>query len=136
MTADEARDVMFTVFKTAWDSTEYAENVVYSDKAGAPSDAPWARVTLRHATGRQASLAGAMGAKKWTQTGTIWVQVFAPVGFGSASAYTLATLVVNAFRDAKGLSVWFRNPRMQEVGSSGAFEQINVLTDFTYDETR
>lgn len=76
-----------------------------------------------------------MGTKRYTQTGTLWVQVFAPVGDGMVTAYGLAQAVVNAYRTARG-TVWYRNARMQEVGSSGAFEQINVLTDFTYDDTR
>lgn len=136
MTADEARDEMFTVFNNAWNLTPAAERVVFGDKPGAPFTDAWARVTLRHATGRQSSLSGAMGAKRWTQTGTLWVQVFAPVGDGLVTAYELAQAVVNAFRDAKNGTVWYRNSRLQEVGSSGAFEHINVLTDFTYDTER
>jgi hypothetical protein len=135
MTADEARDEMLAVFKAAWDTTTAAGNVTYSDKPANVPNAAWARVTVRHANGRQSSLAGAMGPKRYTQTGTLWVQVFAPVGDGMVTAYALAQTVVNAYRTARG-TVWYRNPRMQEVGSSGAFEQINVLTDFTYDDTR
>lgn len=136
MTADQARDEMLAVFKAAWDATAAASNVGYPDKPfNPPSNAAWARVSLRHANGRQSSLAGAMGTKRYTQTGTLWMQVFAPVGDGMVTAYGLAQAVANAYRTARG-TVWYRNTRMQEVGSSGAFEQINVLTDFTYDDTR
>jgi hypothetical protein len=135
MTADEARDEMLAVFKAAWDTTAAAGNVTYSDKPARAPNAAWARVTLRHATGRQSTLANAMGAKRYTQTGTLWVQVFAPVGDGLVTVYALAQTVVNAYRSARG-TVWYRNTRLQEVGSNGAFEHINVLTDFTYDDTR
>lgn len=135
MTADEARDEMLAVFKAAWDTTAAAGNVSYSDKPATASAGGWARVTVRHASGRQATLANAMGAKRYRQSGTLWVQVYAPVGDGMLLAYSLAQTVVNAYRSARG-TVWYRNTRLQEVGSSGAFEQINVLTDFTYDDTR
>ncbi len=136
MTADEARDEMLAVLKAAWDTTSVPANVSYPDKPFTPpADAAWARATIRTATGRQSSLGGAMGAKRYTQTGTLWVQVFAPAGDGMVTAYALAQTVVNAYRTARG-TVWYRNPRWQEVGASGAFEQVNCLIDFTYDDTR
>lgn len=125
---------MLAIFKACWDTTGYP--AVYSDVGGAPGNTAWARVTLRHATGGQSSLAGADSTRRWTQTGTLTAQVYAPKGDGLSEAYRLAELVVNAYRDARGGSVWYRKPRMREAGSSGAFEQINVLVDFSYDETR
>jgi Bacteriophage related domain of unknown function len=137
MTADEARDEMAAVFKAAWDTTSVPNNAIYPDKAGQtiPAGQAYAKLFLRHATGPQSSLGGAMGAKRYTQTGTLWVQVFAPVGDGLVTAYALAQTVVNAYRTARG-TVWYRNVRMQEVGTSGAFEQINVLVTFNYDDVR
>jgi Bacteriophage related domain of unknown function len=136
-TASEARDQMFAVFKAAWDTTPVPTNVVYPDKASQviPAGQAYARLSVRHADGHQSSLGGAMGAKRYTQTGTLWVQVFAPVGDGLVTAYALAQTVVNAYRTARG-TVWFRNVRMQEVGNAGAFEQINVLATFNYDDVR
>lgn len=139
MTADEARDEMLAVVRTAWlAALQPASSLVFPDVPGSkPPDGrvPWARVTVRHATGRQSSFGNAQTRRKFTQTGTLWVQVFAPTGDGLVTAYALAQTVVNAYRTAQG-TVWYRNSRMQEVGSSGAFEQINVLTDFTYDDVR
>ena len=137
MTFDEARDVMVGVFYSAW-KTLGSLPIVWTD---IPGDVPkgetvWARVTLRHATGGQASLAGEDGARRWKREGTLFVQVFAPVGDGSVKVYATAQAVSNAFQSARGLSVWFRNIRINEVGTSGAFEQINVLVDFTYDDVR
>lgn len=139
MTADEARDEMCAVARTAWlAASQPSGTMLFPDVPGSkPPEqrVPWARVTVRHATGRQSSFGNATARRKFTQTGTLWVQVFAPVGDGLVTAYALAQTVVNAYRTAHG-TVWYRNARMQEVGSSGAFEQINVLTDFTYDDVR
>lgn len=135
MTFNEARDIMFATFMSAWKGTGYP--VVWTD---VPADVPtsettWARVVLRHADGGQGSLAGDTGVKRWKRAGTLFVQVFAPVGGGSSAGYNAAEAVVNAFQAAKDC-VWYRNIRMNEIGASGAFEQINVLVDFTYDEVR
>lgn len=47
--------------------------------------------------------------------------------------YTLAQSILVAYRAAKG-SVWYRNPRFREVpDTNGAYSQINVMIDFTYD---
>lgn len=136
MTFDEARDIMLAVFKAAWDPT--GNPVFWTDVPGKkpPSERVWARVTIRHATGHQGSLKGAAGTQRWNRTGTIFVQVFAPVGDGSTAGYTAAQIVVNAYQAARNPDVWFRNVRMNEVGASGAFEQFNVLVDFSYDDVR
>lgn len=134
MTPDLARDEMLAVFKAAWDSTGYA--AAYPDvPAEPPAAAPWARPTVQHATGGQATLSGANGARRWTNRGILTVQVFAPAGDGMKTAYDLAQRVLVAFRQARGV-VWYRNHRLREAGTSGAFSQVNVLVDFTYDETR
>lgn len=136
MNSNEARDQILGVFKDAWDDTGYP--ALYTDIPGGipQEEGPWARALVRHVTGQQASLAGESGARRWRETGIVIVQVFAPVGDGMVRVYELAQLVKNAFRDAKNLDVWFRNTRIKEVGTSGSFEQINVTTDFIYDDVR
>lgn len=137
MTFDEARDEMAGIFYAAWKVLAPAP-VVWTDLPGDVPDVEteWARVTIRHHTGGQASLAGEDGARRWERAGTLFVQVFAPVGDGSTRAYAAAQIVANAFQDVRGTRVWFRNVRINEIGASGAFEQINVLIDFTYDDVR
>jgi hypothetical protein len=93
-------------------------------------------LSLRHATARQVSLANDVGQKRWNPTGTLWIQIFAKVGDGLATAYSLAQTVVDAYRVARGGAVWYRNPRLNEVGTTGGHEQINVLVDFSYDDVR
>lgn len=134
MTPDQARDEMLAVFKVAWDTTGLA--AIYTDVPGSvpTGDAAWARVTIRHAEGGQTGF-GATEVKRYTQGGTLTAQVFAPVGDGSTRAYALIQLLLLAFSQARG-SVWYRNQRFKEAGADGAFEQINFLTEFTYDDQR
>lgn len=134
MTLDEARDEIYAVFKAAWDDTGYT--AIYPDvTADVPEVGAWARVTLNHADGMQTTLGG-IGARKFTMTGFLTVQVFTPRGDGNALGYRLGRVLLQAFSNASG-SVWYRNPRIKEVpGGSGAFSQINFLVDFQYDDTR
>lgn len=125
---------MLTVFKTYWDTTGFP--ALYPDVPGQePATGVWARATLRHSTRGPGSLTGGLGTMIYQAEGTLFVQVFAPVGDGMKKAYQYGMGVVHAFEDAR-LGVWFRNVRLNEVGRSGAFEQVNVLADFTYDEVR
>lgn len=127
---------MLDLVTRAWAPSGYP--MQYTDVGGAPPDiqTPWARVILRHVSGGQASLAGADGTSRWYNQGTLFVQVFAPVGDGSTAAYDAAQIILDALRGARAGAVWFRNPRINEVGTSGAFEQVNVISEFTYDAIR
>lgn len=136
-TFDEARDIICGVFKDAWDVYPGTPPAIYTDIPGDTPSAPlWARVILRHATGRQSSLSGAInGCQRFTNRGTVFIQVFAEVGNGSVDAYDAAQAIATAFRKAQ-TGVWFRNVRINEVGADGNFVQHNVLSDFSYDDVR
>lgn len=136
MTPNEARDEMLAIFKIIWDDQGYT--AVYTDVPGSPPSAskPWARPTIKHALGGQASLSSDVGTQIYTQVGTLFIQVFAPLGDGGKKANDLAQLLLVAYSTARGGSVWYRNQRLKNVGSDGAFENVNVLIDFTYDDTR
>lgn len=140
MTADQARDSMLTVFKAAWDllgSPAGSFPAIYSDVPGSvpTTETVWARVTVRHAVSRTRSLSGGLGTQRYENTGTLWVQVFAPVGDGSSAGYAASQAVVNAYRDAN-TSVLYRNVTMTELGNEGAFERFDVKADFEYDDVR
>lgn len=132
MTPDTARDEMLAVFKTVWDATGYP--VLWPDVPGAPpASGPYARVTVRHAVGKQTSLSSATGAKLVTHMGTLWISVFIPIGQGGTTGYTLVQSILGAYRAARG-SVWYRNPRFREVpDTTGAYSHFNTMIDFTYD---
>ncbi len=136
LTFDEARDLICSVFKSKWDATGFPAR--YDDVPGDKPDSAtvWARVTLRHATGGQASLSGPInGCVRHNRAGTVIVQIFAPFGGGMKAAYDAAKIVANAFEDANE-EVSFTKIRINEIGINGDSQQINVLSDFTYDEMR
>lgn len=134
MTPLQARDRILSIFKSVWDPRA----AVYNDVAGKipTSESVWARATIRHATGSQTTLASDNGTRRFSDQGTVIVQVFAPVGDGSTACYEAAREVQDAYRDAKDPDVWFRDVQLKEVGSDGAFEQINVSATFSYDDVR
>ena len=141
ITLNEARDEMFGILQAMWIAPTFdPANLRWSDVAGDTPSLPvlWARGTIRHATGGQASLSGPVnGCVKFERKGTLFVQVFSPVGNGLTAAYDAAQLVANAYeKPPGGLTVWFRNVRINEIGTRGDFEQINVLADFIYDDAR
>ena len=137
MTPAEAKDVILGIFKTVWD-TPTPRIAVYSDLPGTKpaSNVVWARAIVQHAEGRQSSLAGVSGTRRFTDEGTFFIQVFAPVGDGSTACLAAAREVQDAYRDAKHPNVWFRDVKLREVGADGTFYQINVSGTFSYDEVR
>ena len=134
MNVTEARDAMFGVFNKTWDESY---PVVWGKLPGTPpaSETPWARVTLLHTSGGQRTLAGETGTRRFGRNGILRISVNVPAGGDQVIGYELAQKVANAYEDAR-LDVWFRNTRIKEQGICGAFEQIDVLADFLYDEVR
>lgn len=134
---EQAIDIILGIFKAAWDPLAFP--AVYDDLPDnkPTSETVWARATIRHADGRQASLSGAHATRRYKAVGTVFVQVFAPVGDGSTACYEAAKVVLDAYRDARNPDVWFRDVRLKEIGNGkGAFTQINVEATFSYDEVR
>lgn len=136
MSPQDAIREMLSIFKAVWDDQGYT--AIYTDVTGSkPSvQEPWARVTVKHALGAQSSLADATSKKLFTETGTIFIQVFAPQGAGQVSSRSLAHLIRVAYCQNGGGEVWYRNQRLKEIGSDGAFDNTNCLIDFTYDDLR
>jgi hypothetical protein len=92
---------------------------------------------VQHTAGRQASLSGASGTKRWERSGFLIVQLFTPILQGQSSADSLVGIIRGAFEGYSTPSgVWFRNPRISEVGSDGTWYQTNILVDFLYDEVK
>jgi hypothetical protein len=137
MNANDAVDAMLTVFKTVWDAYPGSPTAVYPDNSGMPPsvDKLWARVSVQHSTGGQRSLASDTGTRRFTATGFVWVQVFAPSGDGLTGARTAAQAIVNAYRDAR-LAVWFHDVALIEIGGDGAFSRVDVKANFQYDDVR
>lgn len=136
MTPQEGKDAILTVFSTCWNALGYP--AVYSDLESKPptSETVWARATIRHRSGDQASLSDSNGQRIWDNDGGVVIQIFSPVGDGLKSGYAAVNNVVNAYRTAKLAEVWFRNPRFREAGNDGAFDMIIFECNFTYTDVR
>lgn len=133
----QARDDILTMVKTVWDTTGLT--MVYDDVAGEPpaGATSWARSTIRHNEGRQTTLADAEGKKRFERTGLLIVQIFTPSGEGLSSADDLAKVISDAFEgQTSPRGVWFKNVRVNEVGPSGNWYQVNVVVEFQYDEVK
>ena len=136
ITYDQGRDAILAPFKAVWvDGLNYPAQ--YTDRNGGEpptTQTPWARAIVRHVNGNQASLSCENGQARWGSQGTLYIQVFAPIGDGSKAAYDAAQALAQAYRGTRSDLVWFRNIRINEVGTSGAFEQVNFICEFQYDD--
>lgn len=92
---------------------------------------------MRHNDRAQESLGG-VGRRKFESGGSVFVQCFAPLDGGRASADTLAAVARTIF-EGKTLSpegIRFTSSVTRELGPDGAWYQINVESTFTYTETK
>lgn len=94
--------------------------------------APWARITVRHATGRARSL----GNRHFAKTGSVYVNIFVP--FQSGDAYTtaqrLAEVAKNAYEGKRAGGVWFPSVSTPERGREGSWWQVDCIASFQYHE--
>lgn len=135
LTLEQARDEMSEVFRAAWAASAFSDKVVIWDDVGRPppnSDL-WARLTIRHADG----FGAALGNHLFRRVGTIWIQLFAPTGEGFTRLDQMGMVAQAAYEgQSTPGGAWFRNVRPRETGVDGAFQGLNVLVDFEYDEVR
>lgn len=146
-TFDSARDEMSGLFQTDWSAKTPALNggkairvewQGVDKKTPPPGDQPYARFFIKHSPSTQATF-GKVGERRYTRTGLITVQVFAPLskGGGLSLAEKLGIIARDAF-EGRGTDsgIWFRNARIQEIGPSESWYQFNVVVEFQYDEQR
>lgn len=95
----------------------------------------WARVTIRHTNGGQASLAGAFGRRRWQRSGLLMVQCFASLPKGGVDkAVAMGEALLNGVQAVQTPNgVWFRNGTSNEVGKDNPWYQVNFSANFTYD---
>jgi hypothetical protein len=135
MTYQQARDELSKLFNDAWSP----RRVLWDDLGGVPpaNVSPWARFTIKHSEGVQSTLPDHLGQKRWTRIGTIHVQLFANRGAGLKVLDPLCKIVGDAYEgQTTPGGAWFRNCRINEIGGSGEWFQVNVLIDFEYDEVK
>ena len=146
-TLEVATDEMLSAVRTAWIAgagaasgaspiPELLYEVRDGDSEPASAGAPWGRVTVRHATAEQYTLANDEGARLFENTGFLVVQVFAPRPSkdGATIAARLGTLVRNALQGKRTANVWFKNVSLQEQAREGPWYQLNVAAEFSWCE--
>lgn len=115
-------------FKTFWDDTKDENSKERS---------PWARISVRHTAGGQSSISGGLGKRRYSRTGTVYVNLFAEPGDGLRVLDPLVKIALDAFEGkATPSQVWFTKSRVREQGILKGWYQINVLFDFNYDEVK
>ena len=140
-TIDQARDEMLGVFREAWVASSASQQlpVMWPDvDDDLPTEGAWARVSINHGTGGQATLSGDTGKRRYRHTGFIVVQLFTTRGDGLVLNGQLCTIVKQAFEGVTTCpgQVTFYRVRVREIGPDGQWFQTNVLADFEYDEVR
>lgn len=140
LTITAARDDMLKMVRDAHLSGSFLDaNLIYDDLIGSipETELTWARATIRHAGGGQATLSGGLGRQRYTRTGILTIQLFSPSGEGLSSADISAKIFMDAF-DGKSSAngVWFRKVRFNEIGPDGNFFNNNIIVEFEYDEIK
>lgn len=139
-TVAEARDQMSQVLKDAIDESDDYEDtlILWKDTDADPPNStkePWIRFAVHHSSGRQASLSGALGTKRYRRNGIVRVRLFTAKGEGHSTSDVLGPIIMHAYEAGDTPDgVWFRNVRIQEVGVSGGWFETDILADFEYDE--
>ena len=141
MTANaiKVRDETFAMVRLALIQREPSAKLYWEGVPGNDSPASsdtWARFSLLHVVGEQATLAGEFGARRWRRTGLVTAQCFAPLSSGSVRrALELAVVVRDALQGRQSpSSVWYRSPKIMEIGEDRSWFQVNAVIEFTYDE--
>ena len=135
-TYSEARDAINALVTTAWSAVAPSSPLLYdnldSERPATPTF--FGRVTVRFFDGRQASLGSVAGGRVFRREGLVYVQVFTPHGKGLTQANVVSEALVRAIENpgATG-NIWFRDAHASEIGSDGAYYQINVVARFQYD---
>jgi len=131
MTIQQARDEISALFHAAWSPRA----VIWDGLVGKPPSGrtPWARFTMRHFEGGSASISS----KHFRREGTIFIQLFVPVGDGLSAMDPLTKIAMDAYEgQSTAGGAWFRDVRCREIGPDGDWYQVNVLVDFEYDEIK
>lgn len=149
MNLTDARREMFLVLQDAWNATAWPVDLygtaipvlMYQgrDETTPPNPLlPYSHIYRRSAWGDQAALSDGV-TRPFEDMGTLWILNFGlqTSGKGLEMAEFQATIAKKAYSRPNSTScIWFRNVRAIDVGLHDGLEQINVLVDYEYNETR
>ena len=128
-TVAEAASTIRSRFAAEFPRLRPAVAIHYDNVGAAPPDGePWVRLTIEHGDGEQVSIGAA---RRWRQTGTVRVQVFAPVGEGGGEALAIADDVASVFRGVSEPGVRFAAPGLTRVGPGRRWYELQVAVPWT-----
>ncbi len=140
----QARDEIFAQLNTAKAAIAlllgYTPPIVYQgiDKESSPDVSKlWFRASIQTVQQPQATLSGNDLKRRYTTDGLLFVQIFIPKS--NSQDYKLglqvAELIQKAFRGKRTENcVVFRNVRFQELPAETAWNRVNVVAEYQYDE--
>lgn len=147
-----ATDAILASLKTQWDADTPAitttipvvvNEILEPDLKEHPRQTglPWARIAIRHATGRKVTLNNDAGTARYRREGIVWIQVFVPRNDGSSytTIQQLAMVAVKAYegkRAGPAGDVVYTDVSMQEKPIDGSFLHYDVKVAFYWDEIR
>lgn len=134
-TLNEARGAIYEAFVAGWGATSV---FTFDNEAfDPPANAPWARLTVRHAARAQETL-GSEGNRKFESIGSAIVQCFGPLDKGVEGVDTLAEVAMGIFEGKTLLpkNIHFTSAAPLEIGPTDDAYQINVEAFFFYTETK
>ena len=135
LTYEEARDEIFSLLKTAWDTTGFP--IKWPGKAfNKPEPAStYAELVFHHLAGGQMGFGS--GSNMWRRAGSLLFRVNVPMGEGFTDAYVLAKVIADAIEgNATPGGVWFRDTSIREGDEVGGYDRITVETIFEYTEVK
>ena len=145
-TYTEAIDIMYGIFKAAWDNGAariigYAPDVEYDspdDGERASIDKAFARVSVRNVNeGLIALGSDAIGERLYETSGVLIAQIFVPKkdNAGVVKGRALAGLVRDAYRAAANQDVWFVSATILEQPPDSRWRQFHVRVEYEFTES-
>lgn len=132
---DGAKEAILSRWASAWGST--TPYVFQNEQFTPPNGSVWARLTILHDDSRQETL-GPSGGRRFLRAGTVFVDLFAPIGSGTTTVDALATLARSIFEGVSFDGLRFPGIAIvRELGEDEfGFFQIQVEALFDYEETK
>lgn len=100
------------------------------------SSVKWVRLSVQGVSGTQACF-GRAGNRRFDKTGLLTIQVFTPSGTATAENDQLCQDSLNVF---EGIDLhndmWFKNGRIDTVGTQNSWFQQNVTLEFTFQQIK
>lgn len=133
-TLNEARQVVYNRFITEWGVT--TPFVLDNEQFDAEQiNSAWVRLSIKNKIAGQETL-GVIKRRRFKRDALLFVQVFTPVNIGLSEGDILCEKVRCIFEGINISDVWFSASTIRENGTDGAWFQMLVETEFSYEQIK